>query len=194
MVRCNTIIGSGCVVEDNVVLGKQPRRGIHSAATLEPLCLAEAVTVCAGAVVFAGTAIDREVIIGDQSYIRERSRIGAKTVIGRGSTVDNDVVIGQRVRMQTGVYLTAHSLVEDDVFIAPNVTTTNDNTLGNHPPEYRLIGVTLRRGCRIGGGAVLLPGVEVGEAAVVGAGSVVTRNVPPRTVVYGNPARVVRPV
>jgi acetyltransferase-like isoleucine patch superfamily enzyme len=115
-------------------------------------------------------------------------------VIGRGSVVDNDVSLGARVRVQTSVYLTAFTVVEDDVFVGPGVTTTNDDTMARHAPHTPLRGARLRRACRIGGGAVLTPGVEVGEEAFVAAGALVTRDVPPRAVVMGVPARVVREV
>ncbi|MGH2911148.1 MAG: acyltransferase, partial [Solirubrobacteraceae bacterium] len=130
----------------------------------------------------------------DQSFVRERSQIGAGSVIGRGSAVDPEVRIGQRVRVQTNVYLTQGTVIEDDVFVGPGVCTTNDDTMARHGPEMRLRGATLRRACRIGGGTVLTPGIEVGEEAFVAAGAVVTKDVPPRAVVMGVPARVVREV
>ena len=117
-------------------------------------------------------------IVGDQAYVRERASIGARTVIGRGSCVDNDVRIGARVKVQTDVYLTAYSVVEDDVFVGPGVCTTNDDTMSRHDKSYALRGATLRRACRVGGGAVLTPGVEIGEEAFVAAGAVVTKDVP----------------
>ena len=80
--------------------------------------------------------------------------------------------------MQTGVYLTAFTLVEDDVFVGPGATTTNDDTMARHGSQMPLRGAVLRRACRIGGGAVLTPGVEIGEEAYVAAGAVVTRDVP----------------
>jgi acetyltransferase-like isoleucine patch superfamily enzyme len=123
--------------------------------------------------------------------VRERATIGAGTVIGRASAVDNDVAIGARVRVQTNVYLTATSVVEDDVFVGPGVVTTNANTMARSAAGTPLAGATLRRACRVGGGAVLVPGVEVGEEAFVAAGAVVTRDVPPRAVVMGVPAEVV---
>ncbi|HTA12721.1 MAG TPA: acyltransferase, partial [Solirubrobacteraceae bacterium] len=102
--------------------------------------------------------------------------------------------IGARVRVQTNVYLTAFTVVEDDVFVGPGVLSTNDDTMGRHALGEPLRGAILRRACRIGGGAVLTPGVEVGEEAFVAAGAVVTNDVPPRAVVMGVPARVVREV
>jgi acetyltransferase-like isoleucine patch superfamily enzyme len=196
VVHSGTKIGDGCVIEDHAVLGKRPRLASGSSARGEVgvLELGERVTVCAGAVVFAGSSIGAEAIVGDQSYVRERSQVGAGSVIGRGSAVDNDVHVGARVRVQTGVYLTAGTVVEDDVFVGPGATTTNDDTMSRHGPDVPLRGATLRRACRVGGGAVLTPGVEIGEEAFVAAGAVVTRDVPPRAVVIGIPARVVREV
>ncbi|HEX2015468.1 MAG TPA: acyltransferase, partial [Solirubrobacteraceae bacterium] len=89
----------------------------------------------------------------------------------------------------TNVYLTAASVLEDDVFVGPGVTTTNDDTMARHPSGQPLRGVTLRRACRVGGGTVLVPGVQVGEEAFVAAGAVVTRDVEARAVVMGVPAR-----
>jgi acetyltransferase-like isoleucine patch superfamily enzyme len=145
-------------------------------------------------VVFAGAQIAARAILGDQSFVRERAGVGEGSVIGRGSVVDNDVSIGARVRVQSNVYLTAFTVVEDDVFVGPCACTTNDDTMARHAPEMPLRGALLRRACRIGGGAVLTPGVEVGEEAFVAAGAVVTRDVPARAVVMGVPARVVREV
>ncbi len=199
VVHAGTMIGDGCLVEDHVVLGKRPRLAAGSAARGEvgDLELAARVTVCAAAVVFAGASVGEDSILGDQTYVRERSSIGPASVIGRGSVVDNDVRVGARVRVQTGVYLTAFTLVEDDVFVGPGALTTNDHTMARHGrggSGSPLQGATLRRACRIGGGVVLTPGVEIGEEAFVAAGAVVTRDVPPRGVSMGVPARVVREV
>jgi len=196
VVHDGTVIGDGCNIEDHAVLGKRPRLAPHSQATgtIDGLELGEGTSVGVGAVLFGGARIGPQVILGDQSFLRERSSIGAGTVIGRGSVVDNDVTVGERVRVQTNVYLTAFSVVEDDVFVGPCAMSTNDDTMSRHGSETPLRGVTLRRACRVGGGVVLTPGVEVGEEAFVAAGAVVTRDVPPRAVVMGVPARVLRRV
>ena len=189
-------IGGGVVVEDGAVLGKRPRLAPGSAAAgdVPPLVIGAGAKVCCGAIVFAGATIGAGAIVGDQAFVRERSTIGERSVVGRGSVVDNDVAVGARVKIQTNVYLTAFSVVEDDVFVGPCAMTTNDDAMGRLAAGTPLHGATLRRACRIGGGVVLTPGVEVGEEAFVAAGAVVTRDVPPRAVVMGVPARVVREV
>jgi acetyltransferase-like isoleucine patch superfamily enzyme len=197
VVHAGTVIGDGCEIQDGAVLGKPPKLARHSSARREvpaPLMLGAGTVVCTRAVVFAGAQTGEGAILGDQSYVRERALVGAGSVIGRGSAVDNDVVVGARVRVQTDVYVTAFSVVEDDVFVGPGACTTNDDTMSRHGPDTPLRGATLRRACRVGGGAVLCPGVEVGEEAFVAAGAVVTRDVPARGVVLGVPARVVRTV
>jgi acetyltransferase-like isoleucine patch superfamily enzyme len=98
------------------------------------------------------------------------------------------------VRVQTDVYLTAFTLVEDDVFVGPGALTTNDNTMARHAEETPLEGAILRRACRVGAGAILTPGVEIGEEAYVAAGALVTRDVPAGRVVMGVPARIAREV
>ncbi len=196
VVHAGTVIGDGCVIEDHAVLGKRPRlaRGSSAQGEVGELEIGARVTICVGAVVFAGASIAAEAILGDQSYVRERSSVGAGSVIGRGSVVDNDVIVGSRVKIQTSVYLTAFTVIEDDVFVGPGATTTNDNTMARHGDETPMRGATLRRACRVGGGTVLTPGVEIGEEAFVAAGAVVTRDVPARAVVIGVPARIVREV
>jgi acetyltransferase-like isoleucine patch superfamily enzyme len=190
-------IGSGCVIEPGAVLGKRPRLRAGSSAAgheLGPLVLGDGVTVCCGAVVYAGSRIGAGVIIGDQAQVRERARIAAGTVVGRGSSVDFGSQVGERVLIQTGVYVTGGSVVEDDVFLGPGVFTTNDDSMGRHAAGAPLRAPVFRRACRVGGGAVLVPGVEIGEEAFVAAGSVVTADVAPRAVVMGVPARAVREV
>lgn len=197
VINSGVSVGADCLVEEGAVLGKRPRLRPGSSAagsTLAPLEVGDGVTVCAGAVLYASARIGERAIIGDQACVRERSVVGAGSVVGRGSTIDFDCVVGERVSIQTGVYVTAFSIVEDDVFLGPGVCTTNDDTMGRHERGAGLAGATFRRGCRIGGRAVLVPGVVIGEEAYVAAGAVVTRDVEPRAVVMGVPARVVRSV
>ena len=181
VIHPGTVVGDGCEIQDGAVLGKPPKLARHSTAPRgegEPLVLGAGAVVCARAIVFAGARIGAGAILGDQSFVRERARIGDGSVIGRGSAVDNDVLVGARVRVQTDVYLTAYSVVEDDVFVGPGAMTTNDSTMSRHGADFSLEGALLRRACRIGGAAVLTPGTEIGEEAFVAAGAVVVRDVP----------------
>ena len=198
VVYAGTVLGDGVKVLEGAVIGKQPTLSPRSTARRDPLAPLEigaGSVVSTGAVVFAGTRIGARVIVGDQACVRERCVVGDDVVIGRGSLVENDTTVGALTKVQAHVYITAYSTLEDSVFIAPCVVTTNDNLMGRTERRHELIkGPTIRRGARVGGGAVLCPGIEIGEEAFVGAGAVVIRDVPPRTVVVGNPARVLREV
>jgi acetyltransferase-like isoleucine patch superfamily enzyme len=193
-----TKLGEGVKVLEHAVVGKQPSLSPRSTAKREQLPPAEigdGTIVSTGAVVFAGAKVGARVILGDQSCVRERVSVGDDVVIGRGSLVENDTTIGAMTKIQAEAYITAYSTLEEHVFIAPCVVTTNDNFMGRTERRHELIkGPTIRRGARIGGGAILLPGVEIGEEAYVGAGAVVTKDVEPRMLVVGNPARVMRGV
>ncbi len=193
-----TVLGEGVKVLEHAVVGKQPTLSPRSTAKREPLppaVIGDGTIVSTGAIVFAGSRIGARVILGDQSCVRERVEVGDDVVLGRGSYIENDTTVGELTKIQAEAYITAYSTLEDNVFIAPCVVTTNDNYMGR--TEKRLAemrGPTIRRGARVGGGAVLCPGVEIGEEAFVGAGAVVTKDVPARKLVVGSPARVLRDV
>ena len=193
-----TTLGDGVRVMEYAVVGKQPALSPRSTASREPLpptSIGDGTIVSTGAVVFAGTRIGARAVLGDQSCVRERVSVGDDVVIGRGSLVENDTTIGSLTKIQADAYITAHSTLEENVFVAPRVVTTNDNYMGRTERRHALRrGPTIRRGARVGGGAILLPGVEIGEEAFVGAGAVVTKDVPPRKLVVGSPARVLRDV
>jgi acetyltransferase-like isoleucine patch superfamily enzyme len=195
-VYAGSVLGAGVKVLENAVVGKQPSLSPRSTAKREPLApaeIGEGTIVSTGAIVFAGSSIGARVILGDQSCVRERVTIGDDVVLGRGSLVENDTTIGAMTRIQADAYITAYSTLEENVFVAPCVVTTNDNFMGRTEQRHELMkGPTIRRGARVGGGAVLCPGVEIGEEAFVGAGAVVTKDVAPRTIVVGNPARALR--
>jgi len=193
-----TVLGENVRVLEGAVVGKQPSLSPRSTAKREPLKpteIGDGTIISTGAVVFAGTTLGARVIVGDQACVRERVEVGDDVVIGRGVLVENDTTIGALTKIQADAYITAYSTLEDNVFVAPCVVTTNDNFMGRTERRHDLIkGPTIRRGARVGGGAILCPGIEVGEEAFVGAGAVVTKDVDARMLVVGNPARVLRAV
>ena len=136
--------------------------------------------------------------IWHQAQVRERACIGSNCIIGKGAYVDFDVAIGDNVKIQNGVYVYHGVTVEDGVFLGPGVILTNDKTPRAINPDgtlksdadWEVSPTVIRRGASIGAGAVILPGVTVGEFAMVGAGAVVTGDVPAHGLVYGNPARL----
>jgi acetyltransferase-like isoleucine patch superfamily enzyme len=199
VIHDGTRIGDGCVIQDNVVLGKQPKLSSRSTskakAPLAPLELGAGAAVCSGALVYAGTVIGPGAIVGDLATVRERCVLGEGVVVGRGVCIENDVPIGAFTKIQSNSYITAYSELEDHVFVAPCVTTTNDNYMGRTEARHAEIkGAIIRRGARVGGGVVILPGIEIGAEAFVAAGALVTRDVPPGKLVAGLPAQVWRDV
>jgi acetyltransferase-like isoleucine patch superfamily enzyme len=193
-----TVLGDGVRVLENAVVGKQPSLGASSTAKREPLPparIGNGTVISTGAIVFAGSSVGADCIVGDQSCIRERVAMGDDCILGRGSLIENDTTVGRGTRIQANAYITAYSTLEEDVFIAPCVVTTNDNFMGRTERRRELMkGPTNRRSARVGGGAVICPGVEIGVEAFVGAGAVVTKDVPPHKLVVGSPARIVRDV
>jgi UDP-2-acetamido-3-amino-2,3-dideoxy-glucuronate N-acetyltransferase len=136
------------------------------------------------------TEVQDEVAIGAATRVGSLTLILKGAVIGSGCTIGShcnicDCRIGDRVSIQTACHITRGVVIEDDVFIGPHVTTLNDNLLGGDMTFPRIC-----RGAKIGGGSVILPGVTIGESAIVGAGSVVTSDVPAGATVFGNPARI----
>ena len=199
VIHDGTVIGDGVVIQDNVVLGKQPKLSKRSTSKkkepLKPLEVGAGAAICSGAVVYAGTVLGPDVIVGDQASVRERCTLGEGVVVGRGVCVENDVPIGAFTKIQSNSYITAYSELEEHVFIAPCVTTTNDNFMGRTDERHALIkGAIIRRGARVGGGVVILPGIEIGAEAFVAAGALVTRDVPAGKLVAGLPAQVWRDV
>jgi acetyltransferase-like isoleucine patch superfamily enzyme len=156
--------------------------------------IGEGVTIGGNVVIHSAVEIGEGARIGDHAQLREGARIGPGSTIGSFVSVEPGVRVGRRVGIQSHCSVNRGTTIEDDVFVGPSVTMANDDTMGRHAAGGELRGPTLRRACRIGAGAVLRPGVEIGEEAFVAAGAVVIADVPSRAVVMGVPAGVVREV
>jgi len=194
-----TRVGNQVRIDDHATLGKLPMKAANSATTKEqelpPLEVGELCIVGTGVVLYRGAKIEGKVLMADLSTVRENVRIGRGTIVGRGVTVENFCDVGRFCKLESESYLCAYSTLEDRVFIAPGVVTSNDNFVGRTQERFKHFkGVTVKKGGRIGAGSVTLPGITVGEDALVAAGSVVTRDVPARKVVVGSPAKVWRDV
>lgn len=191
-------LGEGCVIADFACVGKRPKLSPTSTAKageLKGLVMGDGCSVGSHTVLMAGSVFGKGCIVGDNAGVRERCRIGDNVVVGRSVTVENDTEIGSRTKIQSGAYVTAYVLIEEDCFIAPMVVTTNDNYMGRTEKRFKsLKGCTVRRGARVGGGSHILPGIEIGEEAFVATGSVVTRDIPAGKLVMGVPAKVVKDV
>jgi UDP-2-acetamido-3-amino-2,3-dideoxy-glucuronate N-acetyltransferase len=188
-------LGARCVLQDQVVVGKKPILRSVSRAPREqgPTRIGDGVSIGTGAVIGAGAEISAGTIVGDRASMREQVKIGPECLIGGGVAFGWGVTVGARTGIWNLTGLAPGTVVEDDIYIGPGVWTTDHQAMGHYPQgRTPLSPVTIRRGARIATGVVFLPGVEIGAEAVVGAGSVVTHDVPARSVAFGVPARVVR--
>lgn len=176
------ILGDGYQVEPGVILGYLPGRRIADVA----LSIGPGARIRSGTVIYAGSTIGTGLETGHNVVIREENTIGDNLNIWNNSTIDYGCVIGDRVKIHCNVYVAQFTTLEDEVFLAPGVIIANDP----HPVcGLCMRGPTIKRGARIGVNVTLLSHITVGEGALVGAGSVVTRDIPAYSVAYGNPAR-----
>jgi UDP-3-O-[3-hydroxymyristoyl] glucosamine N-acyltransferase len=200
VIRAGSRIGAGVRIDDHAVIGKLPMRAANSATTgaggpSHPAVLGDGCIVGTGAVIYAGATLDAGVLVADLATIREGVEIGQRTIVGRGVAIENACRVGRDCKLETNAYLTAFSTLEDRVFVAPGVVTTNDNFVGRTQERFKHFkGVTVRRGGRIGANATVLPGITVAEDTLVAAGALVTRDTDPRRIVAGVPARDLRAV
>ncbi|MDR3270737.1 MAG: transferase [Peptococcaceae bacterium] len=199
VIYAGTLLEEECVIGSHASLGKRPQAAATSTLTVQDdlpaLSIGAGTVVGCGAVLYAGTHYGRKVFIGDAARVREGCRIGDYVLIGGGVAVENDTRIGAYTKIQTGSYITAHMEIAERVFIAPMVTTTNDNYMGRTEKRLKLIqGARIARGARIGGGSILLPRVHVAEETFVAAGALVTKDTQAGRVVQGVPARDIRAV
>jgi len=192
-------LGEDGFVGSNSSIGRLPKAAatstVKAQADLPPLRMGKGFTVGCSAVLYAGTSYADADFIGDGAVVRERCSIGQNVVIGSGVAVENDTKIGSFTKIQTGSYITAYMEIEERVFIAPMVTTTNDNYMGRTEKRFKAIkGATIQRGARIGGGVILLPGINVAPETFVAAGALVTKDTTQNRVLKGFPAKDLREV
>lgn len=179
-------LGEGIEVDPMAVIGELPARTI---ASLD-LFLGAGAVLRSGTVIYAGSRIGARLMTGHNVVIREENLIGDDVAVWSNSVVDYGCEIGNGVKIHTGVYVAQFTRIRDGAFLAPGVTTANDPHPGCAHSRECMRGPTIEKNAQIGVNVTILPFVTIGEGAVIGSGSVVTRDVPPRMVAYGNPARV----
>ena len=187
----NVQIGKNTVIEGPSVIGKPPRG--KGPGEVE-LIIGRESLIRPFTTIYAGTIIGDRFQSGQGASIREDNIIGDEVSVGTNAVLEFENRIGNRVRIHSHCFLEMVT-IEDDVFVGPNVVFTDDP----HPmrcPRYKecLRGVTVRRLAKIGANVTILPGVVIGENSLIGAGSVVTNDVPPEAVVVGNPAQIINEV
>lgn len=174
-----------------VIIGEPPRGKISG--ELETRIGARAI-IRSHTVIYAGNVIGDDFQTGHGVLIREENEIGNNVSIGSHTIVEHHVKIGNNVRLHSNVFVPEFSILEDDCWLGPNVVVTNARYPQSRSVRENLRGAHIKRGAKIGANATLLPGVVIGENALIGAGAVVTRDVPDGAVVVGNPARVIKNV
>ena len=175
---CEVIIGADHQIDDSVVIGGESKGKVT---------IGDNALIRSGSIVYSDVTIGNNLITGHRVLIREHTRIGDNVVVGTNVVIEGNCQVGNNVVLQTGTCLSAFTVVEDNVLIGPGVVVINDKYMvaGAKPASQ-----TIQKGARIGANSTLLPGIVVGEDAIVGSGSVVTKDVPPKKTVWGNPARI----
>ena len=184
-------LGPRAIIEDYCIIGVPPRGasegGMETVLGSEPHLRSHTV-------IYAGNVIGNSFQTGNKVNIRELNRIGDNVSVGTLSVIEHHVEIGNNVRIHSQAFIPEFSVLEDDVWIGPNVVLTNAKYPLSRGVKESLQGPRIKRGAKIGANATLLPGVVIGDNALVGAGAVVVQNVPAGAVVAGNPARLIRQI
>lgn len=190
-----TIVGAGTEIFDGTIIGRPPKGAgnlVHKLETeFAPVEIGKDCVIGSNAVIYAANKIGNNVLIGDSASLREHCVLGDNVVFSRLCTANHRVTVKANAKILDATHLTSRTVVEEEVFVSTGVNTTNDNRMtirGTEVGDANII--VMKKGCKIGAGATLLPNVKIGEKAIVGAGSVVTRDVEAGTTVMGIPARV----
>jgi len=182
-------VGDGLDADPNVMLGYAPARAVP-----QPLVLGPQARVRSGSVLYAGSVIGARFETGHNVVVREQCRIGDDVCVWSGAVIDYGCRIGHSVKVHCNCYVAQFTEIGDDAFLAPGVMIANDLYPGDPRSAAVMSGPSIGAGAQIGVNVTILPFVRIGAGALIGAGATVTRDVPERTVAYGNPAVLRGPV
>jgi acetyltransferase-like isoleucine patch superfamily enzyme len=180
-------LGLHADLDPGIQLNALPGRAL---SLLRPLTVGPHARIRFGTVLYASTRIGKHFETGHHVVVREENQIGHHVSIWNNTTIDYGCFIGSRVKIHCNCYVAQYTILEEDVFLAPGVILANDPFPGSKHSARTLQGPIIGRGAQIGVNCTILPGIKIGARALIGAGSVVTQDVPADTVVWGNPARV----
>ena len=178
-------IGKNLQVFEPVTIGF-PSRSKMGKANFTGVAIGDNAVLRSGTIIYCDVTIGNNFQTGHNVMIRENTHIGDRVSIGTGTIIEGHVIIGSDVNMQSTVYIPTGTIIGDRVFIGPNAVLTNDK----YPPGKNLRAPTIENGAAIGANSTLLPGIRIGEGALVAAGAIVTRDVPARMLAIGSPARL----
>jgi acetyltransferase-like isoleucine patch superfamily enzyme len=181
-------LGSNCKIDEGALVGYMPSRRIIE---LE-LIIGDGAIIRSGSVIYLGSRIGRGLETGHNVIIREGNKLGDYVKVWSNTVIDYDSKIGNNVKIHCNCYIAQLTVIEDDVFIAPGVMIANEKYPTGVFNSERIKGPIIKQGAKIGIGAIIMPGVVIGENSLIGAGSLVTKDIPSGTVAYGVPARVVK--
>jgi acetyltransferase-like isoleucine patch superfamily enzyme len=187
----NVIIGKNAVIEEYVIIGTPPRG--RKPGELQTV-IGDNAVIRSHTVIYAGNRIGNDFQTGHHVLVREENEIGNHVSIGTASVVEHHVKMGNNVRIHTQAFVPEMSILEDGAWIGPNAVITNAAYPLSPNVKNELKGAVVKKDAKIGANATLLPGITIGENALVGAGAVVTKDVPANKVVAGNPAKVINDV
>jgi len=194
IIRSNVTIGCEVQIADQTIIGKlpvySPRSIFQGESTWTRTIIGDYCRIGAQVVIYIQCEMSTNNFVADYASIRENVVIGEMNIIGRNATIENHVQIGNFNKIETNVYLTAYSIVTDYCFIAPCVSTSNDNFVGRDQARFQHFkGITMETGARVGVSSIVLPGIVLGRDCLIGAGSLVTKNVPEGEIWLGSPAK-----
>lgn len=206
-VRAGAVIGAFAVVHGGITVGEQARIEEHAVVGKPELgyavgriypgagdatVMGAGAVVRCGAIVYAGVQVGVNTMVGHHALLRSGVQVGAETQLGHHLTVERATRIGREVRCSPGSHITSSTQIADRVFLGAGIRTINDKTLTWRDPDRTpiLAPPWFDTGAKVGSGSTVLAGVRIGEHALIGAGSLVTRDIPAGALAYGHPARV----